>query len=618
MKKPNQDQLNQDQEKQKEQKEQKRSLYKLDQNRSRELKTMYDAAIAQRSKYLPLWQDVNRYCRIDLGDMFPSAKSESEQLDIEINDDTASLAVDQATDSIIGILLGDGNFFKIKPNQDLLLRIDGDVTLINDYIEYASKRLLSQINNRRSKFFDHVYTLVKDYFSYGTAGIGTFVSKDYKNGFQKNIFEFMSFSVNDMAIGEGRNGTVDSIYCTYKWSADRIVKTFCMVNGVIDEQLLEKLPDKIKSAYQNKKDSISNDYEVVYCLVRNDDWDIGAKKGRNSAKYVGLYTYLAENFIFEEEPFYDNPINVVRSNKINGQIYGRSDAIKVLSSIKMLNCVAGDGLEGVEKMIKPALGIYEGITSQGFIDTSSGALNQLEPLSGENSNNPPIFPLVNVKDITPLVSFLMPRLENAISRSLHTDVFLDLNGAGAGQMTARESMYRYNIRNKVLFPIVNRFVKDVFDPLILLSYQILYENNMIGDLAPQVNSNNRAVIPAVIQQMQNEGYEWFDIEYISEIAQISKTAEIDNLLKFIEVYTMLLNVDQNVSSAVDIYKVLENMDGLFNNSTLLTNKAEYDAIKEQMQKMNSEQAELMKQTAISDINKKNSEAIKNGIQNQIR
>jgi hypothetical protein len=227
-------------------------LESISEEKNQELKQLYNSANAERSKYLDIFDKVSKYCRNDTGSVFPHKKSESEKTDAEINDSTASLSITQVSDSMIGILLGDGNFFNIKPNQNLLLRLNNDTSAVNDYIEYVSKKLLIEINNCRANFFNIMSSLVRDYFSFGTVGLGIFVSNDYVQGFHNNIFEFLPFSVSDMSIAEGRNGKVENIFCNYSWSVNRIVKTFCVENGTLNDKLFDKLPQPVKALYRDR------------------------------------------------------------------------------------------------------------------------------------------------------------------------------------------------------------------------------------------------------------------------------------------------------------------------------------------------------------------------------
>lgn len=160
---------------------------------------------------------------------------------------------------------------------------------------------------------------------------------------------------------------------------------------------------------------------------------------------------------------------------------------------------------------------------ENVIDDSEITLSRDRPLilrapKDSPNINPPIFPVIQNGDIANTVNVLLPQLQNNISSGLKSDVFLDFNSKT--DMTARESMIRYNIRNKVLFANALDF-QTLLNHLIFNSYRILAVNNIFQ------KKKNEA-----INFLDSNNIDWFDIEYTSELAQISKNSEIETIGQF--------------------------------------------------------------------------------------
>jgi hypothetical protein len=584
-------------------------MEKIDNEKCQEIKQMHSSAMAERSKYLPLFNSISKFCRNDKGGLFPNINSESKKTDEEINDATAVTAINQVSDSMMGILLGDGNFFKLKPNQNLMMRLKNDLTSVKDYIEYAEKKLAIEINNENSNLFNILGQVVKDYFSFGNAGLGVFVSPDYNSGFQRNFFEFLPFSISECSFTEGRNGKPESIFCSYKWSVNRIVKTFCMTDGKLDQELLNKLPDRIKSLY-NDRNSRETKMDLAYCLLRNDDWDIDARFGKKACRHMGIYILFEDNFILGKEYFKENPILVVRANKLNGQTYGRSDAANCLSTIKLLNAVTGDAFEASGKMLRPAMALNDGFTEDNVLDVSESALNIITPPSGQTkaTRDDIMFPISEMQDPTALISFMIPNLRDSVTKALKSDIFLDFNSRS--NMSATESAQRYNIRNKALYSTVMNFANNILTPLIKRCYSVMYDRNAIGS-RELLDYSLDEKIPDVIMELQESGVEWFDIEYNSEIYQISKSTEISNMTQYLMTIESAIKNNPSLLQAIDFYEILRKISELFNNSQFLIDKGQYQAMQQMAMQLQSQQAEMQNQNSMSIINKTNSEALKN-------
>jgi hypothetical protein len=212
------------------------------------------------------------------------------------------------------------------------------------------------------------------------------------------------------------------------------------------------------------------------------------------------------------------------------------------------------------------------------------------------SPNPPIFPVIANGDISSVIQVIIPELKNNITSGLKADVFMDFNARS--NMTATESMQRYNIRNKVLFANALDF-QNLLNHTINYSYKILSANNMF-------QKTNEAV-----DYFNQNNIDWFDIEYTSELSQISKTTEIQNLTNFINTMAMIAQVYPEATKRMDFAKIVEKIDGLFNNTSLLLDETEFKQKLEQEAQLMQEQNMMANMQAQANINNTNAQAFRN-------
>jgi hypothetical protein len=418
---------------------------------------------------------------------------------------------------MLGILIGDGNFFKIKLKESIkdVLKdsnIFYSIGEMEDYIDHINNRIKEEYFNKECNFTKVLHRSVKEYFAFGNTGIGIFSNKKAKMGLSNSKLNFINYSVNNTAFMEGVDGNIDNIFMKYRWNAKKIVETFCIdeTTGNLDEEKLSNFPAKITSAYNNASNTLTS-FNVDYVIVPNMHRNPEAVDGILSARYIGLFIDFDDSFIYETEFFQEMPIKIIRDNINSNEIYGSGLACNIISEIELSNKISGDIVEQIENTVNPYLAMYENV-----IDDAKIVLDRNKPLilkASQNSpqTNPPIFPVIANGDISSVVQILLPQLQNNITSGLKSDVFLDFNSRS--NMTATESMQRYNIRNKVLFANALDF-QNLLNHIITYSYFILAREEAFS------KSNN------AIAFLNENSIEWFDIEYTSELSQISKTTEI--------------------------------------------------------------------------------------------
>lgn len=582
----------------------------------KKLKERYSQLYSEKAKNFGLWDDIAKYCRIEKKYNANKDKDSSgQQIDDELNDPSALLSINASANNLYGILIGNGDFFNLNINEELKEELGADFQEVQDYIKKVGKRVLKEINKPESNFKNCIQEHLKDQQTFGTSGLGTFINDNYIKGKSNTIFEFVPYGIDNITIDESRSGIIDTIFVDYSWRINKIVGTFCYTKGIFDEEKFNRLPEKLKNSYKNKP---NDKYNLQFCIIENTFFKKGVE-GKIGCKYIGVW-YLpdVENYQLDIEYFKDLPINIVRVDKIRGELYGRADGTKLISFIKMLNYCMSDTIMAIDKMVMPAKAVIDGsLTGDKVIDTTPGSATVVKMPTG--INQVPIFNLEDVKDISPLINVLLPYLKEAITTGFKVDVLLDSNNQTA--KTATEMIQRYNIRSKLLYSIVYQQVNELLIPLINYCIKIMFELGELGetqrDPIKDLNEENYLVIPDIIQRYIREDKEWYIIEFNTEISKMAKSGELENISQLLQFIGSIAQFQPNVLQTVDWYKIISRTEFLLNNGeSYLISKNDYEDIIASMQQAQAQQMELQNaninsqtQKNLSGANKENIEAL---------
>ena len=385
----------------------------------------------ERTKYIPRWREIRDYVSItnEINSEFDETKQPNEQKDVFINDPTAFISVNQAGDYLAGILWN-LNAVTLEPSKYIKEQAKGSD--LSNFYKKATEIFLEQMNATDAGFQSILKSYCYEQFSFGTSGIGTFKSKEFENGQSECCLTFKPYGVWNCAIDEGANNKIDVVFTVYHWRLNQVIEEFCHENGSFKSELFEKLPEEIKLAYDESR--FNAKFKIVFGILPNSSFIMG-KRGKNGAKFKG-YWFLdnGNNKIFKVDYFAKMPISICRAIRVNNQVYGESAGSLSISSIKMLNHVAGTTVDNIEKTTDVPLGMISGsLVAGNVLNRSANSVTVFNAQAGTN-NQTPIFPISQVGDISAVINFLLPLLQKNIVNFFKIDQLLDFNNQT--QMTA--------------------------------------------------------------------------------------------------------------------------------------------------------------------------------------
>lgn len=579
----------------------------------------------ERTRYMPRWHEIRDYVSItnEVNSEFEDTKQPSEQKDIFINDPTAFISVNQAGDYLAGILWN-LNAVTLEPSKYIKDKAQGSD--LSNFYKKATEVFLEQMNATDAGFHSVLKSYCYEQFSFGTSGIGTFKSKEFENKQSECCLTFKPFGVWNTAIDEGANNKIDVVYTVYHWRLNQIIEEFCYQDGVLNNKLVEKLPDEIKEAYNANK--FNQKFKLVFGVLPNSSYAMETR-GKNGAKYKG-YWFIdnSSNKVFKVEYFDKMPISMCRAIRVNNQVYGESAGTLAISSVKMLNHIAGNTVDNIEKTTDAPLGIISGsLVAGNVLNRSANSVTVFNPQTTQG-NGQPIFPISQAGDISAVVNFLIPQLQKTIINMFKIDQLLDFNNQT--EMTATESSYRMSIRGKAINGLLSQQKTECIEPTCHRAISIIQNCKLFGytleeiqempeETEEQIAYKQQLIatgdyIPEIVLEAMKNNKMWYTLKFNGELEKLCNAEIYESIGRFLQYLSAILNLKPEVAHAINGYEFLELLKSVSNlvNDKLIKNKYDFENIIKKLEEAQAQQTEIQNLIAQSQMAKNMASAGKDG------
>lgn len=579
----------------------------------------------ERTRYTPRWREIREYVSItnEVNAEFEDTRQPSEQKDIYINDPTAFISVNQAGDYLAGILWN-MNAVTLEPSKYIKDKAQGSD--LSNFYKKATEVFLEQMNATDAGFHSVLKSYCYEQFSFGTSGIGTFKSKEFENKQSECCLTFKPFGVWNTAIDEGANNKIDVVYTVYHWRLNQIIEEFCYQDGVLNNELVEKLPDEIKEAYNANK--FNQKFKLVFGVLPNSSYAMETR-GKNGAKYKG-YWFIdnSSNKVFKVEYFDKMPISMCRAIRVNNQVYGESAGTLAISSVKMLNHIAGNTVDNIEKTTDAPLGIISGsLVAGNVLNRSANSVTVFNPQTTQG-NGQPIFPISQAGDISAVVNFLIPQLQKTIINMFKIDQLLDFNNQT--EMTATESSYRMSIRGKAINGLLSQQKTECIEPTCHRAISIIQNCKLFGytleeiQEMPEETEEQMAYkqqliatgdyIPEIVLEAMKNNKMWYTLKFNGELEKLCNAEIYESIGRFLQYFSAILNIRPEIVHALNDYEFLDLLKSVSNlvNDKLIKNKYDFENIIKKLEEAQAQQAEMQNLIAQSQMAKNMASAGKDG------
>lgn len=574
--------------------------YQLVTDRFKELKT-------ERNKYIPRWREIQNYVAItnEINSEFDDNKQPYEQKDIFINDPTAFNCVNQAGDYLAGVLWN-MNAITLEPSEYIKKTAKGQD--FSEFYKKATKIALEQINATDAGFQAILRSYCYDQFSFATSGIGTFRSKEYDNKQSECCLSFKPYGVWNSCIDEGANNKIDVVFTVYNWRLNQVIEEFCYTDGKFDEEKFKNLPDEVQRAFEGNQ--FNRKFKLVCGVLPNSAYSIYTR-GKNGAKFKA-YWFLddGQSNVFHTDYFNEMPIAMCRAIRVNNQVYGESSGSLAISSIKMLNHIAGDTVDNIEKTTDAPLGVLSGALVAGnVINRSAGEITTFNAQATPNGQTP-IFPISQAGDISAVVNFLIPELKKDITNIFKIDQLLDFNNQT--EMTATESSYRMSIRGKAINGLLTQQKTECLEPTIHRAISIIKDCDLFGvdlDSLPErteeeIEYKKQVVkendyIPEPIAKAMKDNRIWYKLKFNGELEKLSNAEIYEAIGRFLQYLNAVLQIKPDLVNAINDYEFLDLLKSVSNlvNDKLTKSKYQYDEIIKNIEQSRQQEREIQAKMA---------------------
>nr|BAR39373.1 head-tail connector protein [uncultured Mediterranean phage uvMED] len=511
---------------------------------TKKLLKRFDRLKSNRQNWESHWQEVADYMQPRKADVTKSRSKGDKRTEL-IFDSSPLQAVELLAASLHGMLTNPSTTW-------FSLRFKGEELSDNDeakaWLENATEVMYKAIN--RSNFQQEIFELYHDLITFGTAAM--FIEDD-----EEDVLKFSTRHINEIYISENDKGRIDTIFRKFRLTARAAIQKFG-----------ENVSDSIVT--KHKKDPYE-EVEILHAVYPRADFD-PKKKDKSNMPFESVYLEAGTGDELSVSGFREFPFVVPRYLKASHEIYGRSPAMTALPDVKMLNEMSKTTIKSAQKQVDPPLLVPD----DGFIlpvRTIPGGLNFYR--SGTRDRIEPL----NIGANTPLGLNMEEQRRDSIRNAFYVNQLMMQSGP---QMTATEVIQRNEEKMRLLGPVLGRLQSELLKPLIDRAFSLLIRKDLFGPIPEFLSGQD------------------IEIEYVSPLAKAQKSAELQSIMRGIEIMGQLsnvapvfdhLNMDKLVKHLMDIVGVPQKV---------LKSSSELQDEREQAQQQQAQQQQMQQMQQVAE------------------
>lgn len=363
-------------------------------------------------------------------------------------------------------------------------------------------------------------------------GLGAFgTSCIFPDAHDDGGLRYQAINLRSIYFDLNHQGIVDTSYRKFTLTARQIMQR--KENG-----RFENVGDVAKAAHETP----DKKYEIIHCVKPRSDYS-AARADAQGKKWGSYYVLLEGHLLLSEGGFDTFPYPISRYVTGPGEIYGRSPAMMVLPSIKVLNEQKKTMLKQGHRVVDPVLLTHD----DGILDTLSLRPGSVNP-GGVNSSGQRLVHELPVGNLA-AGQELMDMERQVINDAFLVTLFQILVETPA--MTATEVLERTREKGMLLAPTMGRQQSEMLGPMIERELDLLVKQGVLPEMPP-------ALIEA-------EGE--YEVQYDSPLSRSQRAEEAGGWLRTLEAAIAYANTTQDIS-------VLDN----FNADVIYRNLAEINAV----------------------------------------
>lgn len=337
----------------------------------------------------------------------------------------------------------------------------------------------------------------ENFMSLGAFGTGTVFIDKLQARYGRGL-RYRAVHLGETYFSENHQGMIDTNFRKFPLTARQVLQKFPDA----------AVPDRIREFAKDPKKS-EEWFWFLHCVSPREDYAPG-RRDKYGQAFISEYVSMEERVVLDEEGYQTFPYAISRYVVAPGELYGRSPAMLVLPSLKVLNEEKKTVLKQGQRVVDPVLLAHD----DGVLDHFSmrgGALNY-GGVSAEGR------PLVHV----------LPTGNVMIGKDLMDDERLIINDAflvtlfqiltETPEMTATEVIERTREKGMLLSPTMGRQQSESLGPMIEREIDLLSQQGLIEPM------------PDILREAQGQ----YKIEYDSPLSRAQKAEEVVGLFRTID------------------------------------------------------------------------------------
>lgn len=370
----------------------------------------------------------------------------------------------------------------------------------------------------RSNVYDSLSRIYSELGLFGQAPIAVFESLD------GGVIHTQTFTQGEYWIANDDKGSVNTFARSYRKTVAQVVEGFGIEN--------------VSSTVKNLYDRGSYDEWVdIYHIVEPNNGRDFSKADSINKPFRNVYWEQSSNSkVLKFSGFDEFPVFCPRWDLNSGEIYAPScPGMDALGDIKQLQLHEKRSSEAIEKMVRPPMTADPDLRNK-HKSLIPGGVTYTDYVNG----NPKFQPAYQVNLRINELESKSEQIRQRINKAFYADLFLMLSSSDRRQITAREVQERHEEKLLMLGPVLERLNKDLLDPLIGRTFNIMWRN----DLIPPP--------PEEIQGMEMK------IDYVSVLHQAQRSVGVSSIDRFMGFAGQTMQMDAGIRHKIDFNETINN------------------------------------------------------------
>ncbi|MFH1640602.1 MAG: portal protein [Candidatus Omnitrophota bacterium] len=461
---------------------------------------------SERANWASYWQELATFC-LPKKATITSPRSSGQQIDLHnIFDDTAIRALKIMAAGFHSHLTNPSSkWFELQMKNKAFM----ESKAVKIWLKETEDIIFDTLNS--SNFDTTMQEFYPDSGCFGTAAI--FEEED-----TVEKIRFTVLPIGEIYIEEDAQGRVNRLFRKFQYT---VLQAF--------ERWGNDAGETVTKAITEKK--YSKTIDILHWIIPREKRTMGKEDALN-LPWESKWVEITKAHLIRESGYHEFPTAVGRFTKMAGEKWGYSPAMDAMADIRMINAEKKYLIRAAMKIIDPPLVL----PSQGFIlplNLNPSGINYRNPQT-KSDDLQPIITKANI----PIGLEMIQDVRNSIEETFYVPLFKAFSQI-TKQMTIPEVQRRIAENMVLLGPVVGRFTQEVFDPIIIRTFNILARNNHLPPPPPEI-----------------QGQE-FDVVYISQLAKAQRNSEILSLERTLETIGAIANIVPSVLDKIDTDKAVD-------------------------------------------------------------